>query len=372
LRLTPYIHYIITHEHLSSHPTILSQLWNFLSMKTEDLSRYAFYMHCDRHDELDANGLRALLGIIHGKDYETRAELRKLIFDFEKTYPHATVDDFTVFSRKYTTLTDPIKRLQLVLRQTLIGDAFWKALAVTRYESADMTHKNYVLNISENAVEASAAKARTRGGRRGSGAGKPRKPRSNKYAVAMHQLSKVIPVSRGVDAGENEELATSPTAQHKPTAAGSPDLDKSNGNSKGKGRRNSPAPEVMVSCVGLQQAEEQGQEQASAGASDWKVASKLHPHAAAASASEGSPRRGSNGTYTPHHIHAHVDGSSGSPRRGSNSGGGGGSNSGSPRRQSAESSPRERRASLSSLGDQNAPKRRKSLDTSPLDAGLRF
>lgn len=314
----------------------LAQVWNFLSMKTEDLARYAFHMYCDRYNELNIIGLKEILEVIHGKDYMNKNKIRMLISHFENDIPHARVEDFVVFSRKYVTLTDPVKRLQLVLRQTLIGEKFWRAIAEKRYNMPDMIRKNYVLNVSKDAVLASAGKKKF-----GNRTAKPRRSKSNKYAVAMHQLSKVIPVKDiPGDTSPDREEKRAPKTPFEMLNPGV-NLEDSDRNRIQNAKWNPD--EVMVtvtsSNISPPSEDKSGEE--------WKVAAKLHPHVSRNSA-DNSPRKSSDGSnHSPRRTGA-LDNSS--PRKHSI-----GSLDNSPRHAGQDN---QDRSTYGSGGSANAPRRR--------------
>ena len=127
-------------------------------MKTDDLARYIFEMFSDeRTDEINIPIMKSLMETIHGKEFMGKKELKNVMIKFENTVTHANESEFVEFARKYASFSDPIKRLQLVMRQALLGDKFWSAMADKRYEVPAMRLPMYVLEASVDAVQSAEA-----------------------------------------------------------------------------------------------------------------------------------------------------------------------------------------------------------------------
>ena len=253
----------------------LVQIWNFLSVQTEDLTMFVFHMYSDETDLLHIDGLHSVLEDIHGKDYASKNEFKKLIRIFKENLPHADEDDFAQFCKSYASLIDPIKILQLVLRKTLIGDNYWHKMSIRRNDDGAMKRPDYALDISVDAVLSSDAAAKKYHGHSASGGGR-RKPKSNKYAVAMQKWSKVKPtLSRKEDTAEN-------IIKQKPR--------KKSIDSK---------QEAMVTVQGMTKSTGESATQPS----EWKTASRIHPHSSPTASTNNSPRRRNS-----------VDSNSSSPR----------------------------------------------------------
>lgn len=136
-------------------------------MKTDDLSRYIFEMFSDeRTDEINIPILKHLMETIHGKDFMGKKELKNVMIKFENNVAHANADEFAQFTKTYPSFSDPIKRLQLVMRQALLGDKFWSTMANKRYEVPAMRSPVYVLEASLEAMQSAEAAEKKKGARR--------------------------------------------------------------------------------------------------------------------------------------------------------------------------------------------------------------
>lgn len=277
--------------HASTYDT---QVWNFLSMRTNDLSRYIFYMFCDnRTIEVNIPAFKNMMETIHGKGYAAKKDFKKVVLKFEQSTPHVNIDEFVQFTNKYSSLIDPIKRLQLVMRQTLLGDKFWREMAQRRSDDDAMAGQDYVLEVSMEACAFAETVRKKVDGQRSKHA-KPRKPKSNKYAVAMTHINKVLPVANDGDV-INKAPSKSPPRKKDPN-------------------------ELVISVTEANNA-------------DNKVISKYHGHA---SHDENSPRRGSHSSNPATQMSPRATSQrSASPRPAS-------PRSGSPRRGSSNGSPRLR------------------------------
>ena len=167
------------------------QMWNFLSTDPSDLAKFAFFAFCDRSSmSLTADQFAAMVTTIHGASYATNKALDRVangkLLELRGDHTNLTLREFTAFCRAHRMLIDPVVMLQLSLRITLIGDSFWKQLAIRRYDNPTFGNHSDVLAVSKEAV---LSTQRLLARKRNPGA----KPRRSSVAVLMDQMKKVVP-----------------------------------------------------------------------------------------------------------------------------------------------------------------------------------
>lgn len=139
---------------------------------------------------LTADQFEAMMTTIHGLNYASNKALgwvaKKKVAELRDYRSVMTLQEFTVFCRANRMLVDPVAMLQFSLRSALIGDSFWKELAIRRYEETTVGNASDVLAVSREAMM-STERLLSRKKKPGANA-----PQSGS-AVLLSHMKKVVP-----------------------------------------------------------------------------------------------------------------------------------------------------------------------------------
>jgi hypothetical protein len=122
-------------------------MWDFLSTDPHDLAQFALLVF--KEDPLQTFGASDV----------TRVVKKFLGHDVALMKRHSeignnvgVVKDILWFLGKHPDVVNPIIRMHLNMRKTLIGEGFWKILCRRRYDHEDMIDPNYVFNETAELV----------------------------------------------------------------------------------------------------------------------------------------------------------------------------------------------------------------------------
>jgi hypothetical protein len=131
-------------------------LWNFLSMDSNSLAMFSYYLVCEKrdyHTTVNCLQVRQILALIHGSNYRTNNDLKILISDMEEaTKPISTADEFIHWTKQHPEVLNPLHRLHFKLRRELIGVEFWIELMAKRNESPEMSDVQYATSLMTEAM----------------------------------------------------------------------------------------------------------------------------------------------------------------------------------------------------------------------------
>ena len=129
-----------------------------MSSDTKRVGNFAFYLLAQKKevdkDFLTKDHLKKIVDLVHGPSYVRNKGLKKVV-DLMLSHepPVSTMTDFLAWCRVHPVLINPIIRLQLSLRQKILGEEFWEALIERRAESPKMKELGYVTDITKAAVK---------------------------------------------------------------------------------------------------------------------------------------------------------------------------------------------------------------------------
>lgn len=133
-------------------------MWDFLSTDSEEIGGFCFHLlshknYCSEHN-ITPSQVKEIMELIHGKNYIRNKGLKKLIDQMLST--NATIssmEDFVSWSHENPVLVSPILKLQLTLRQEIMGSEFWQEMAAKRKASRDARRPGYVVELTAHAIE---------------------------------------------------------------------------------------------------------------------------------------------------------------------------------------------------------------------------
>lgn len=98
--------------------------------------------------------LKKIIELIHGPSYVRNKGLKKeveLMLSHDR--PVTNMNEFVSWCRKHPVVINPITRLQLTLRQEILGEDYWEELGQRRRQDPHMKSFSFVTEITKDAVK---------------------------------------------------------------------------------------------------------------------------------------------------------------------------------------------------------------------------
>jgi hypothetical protein len=181
-------------------------------MDPKDLAQFVFFSSCPPGSNmaLSTTELADVMTMLHGDDFLS-TNLRPKIVKYQKkmisNHRPCTMSDFEQLCHEVPAIIIPVMRLQLDLKEKLLGTDFWGMLSLRRYAVPKTETQGFVLEISKDAMHATALmkKKKEVPRRRGS------------VAILIDHMQKMVPV-HGFKANK-KVIVTSTFEEHLPQRA---------------------------------------------------------------------------------------------------------------------------------------------------------
>ena len=136
-------------------------VWNLLSMNSESISSFIFFLFDDDHTgTLNFREIRQLVETIHHKSYNNNKAVKKLIEQLYKISKALTVTQFIDWARQNPPICAPLISLQYRLRVDIYGEGYWEELQARRWRSGDKLAPDYIIKVNQRYMAQMEAKKR--------------------------------------------------------------------------------------------------------------------------------------------------------------------------------------------------------------------